>query len=761
MPVVDGRIALDNLAEHNELLVRGRGDYSTSGEGLHRAVDPADDAVYVYSMCFLHDASRVFACFDQPDLKAVFRLQITAPSGWTVISNAPAAGDGNFEPTPRLPTYLVALAAGPYASVHGTWTPSDGGAEVPLGVYGRASLAPYLEPDILQTTKAGLDFYTSQFGTAFPFAKFDQLFAPEFNAGAMENAGLVIHMDELLFRSVVTESERETRANIVLHEMAHMWFGDLVTMRWWDDLWLNEAFATYCSYLATAEITEFTQAWTSFCVNEKTRGRAGDARPSSHPVSGDVVDTDAALLNFDAISYNKGASLLRQLVEKVGRDAFFAGVRDYFEEFAWGNTDLGGLLDALSRASDVSLDGWADRYLKTVGCSTLSAEVVVDTATGLIGNFAVSQRDVVTDQHLGIGFYTLDSGDLGRIVRHDITLTKDQTSVPAAVGSPMPDVVLLNDGDGAYTSIELDPVSLTNIMSAGVSAFHESLPRALVWGSLWDMTLSGEVTAAEFIDQVARALLGESHVPVIEQVLERARIASECFVRPDATAALRTLLAHACVAAGRDAVPGSGRQLALMQGEADFATSDEQLGRIADLLDGASERNGLLIDADLRWRLLHRLVVTGRRSVVDINAEFERDSTAFGRNRANRARAAVPSAEAKEQAWAAATGAASGSTNRTVLEACIGFWQWNQRDLTQPYVSRYFEALDEVWRERDTEIAHQMTGELFPALFVEESTRELVDRHLARSDLPAGQRRILADARFDLVRALDARNRGL
>ncbi len=620
-------------------------------------------------------------------------------------------------------------------------------------------LLRYLEPDILETTKAGLEFFTSQFGIAFPFAKFDQLFAPEFNAGAMENAGLVIHMDELLFRSVVTESERETRANIVLHEMAHMWFGDLVTMRWWDDLWLNEAFATYCSYLATAEITEFTQAWTSFCVNEKSRGRAGDARPSSHPVSGDVVDTDAALLNFDAISYNKGASLLQQLAEKVGRDAFFAGVRHYFTEHAWGNTDLQDLLTALARASEVSLDGWSDRYLKTTGCPTIVAEVSVDAATGLITNLDVVQRNVVTDQQVGVGLYRSESGSLTRVARHDFALTGERTHMTTAVGLSAPDVVLLNDGDGAYASMELDQVSLANVMMSGVSAFDESLPRALVWGSLWDMTLSGELAAAEFIEEVARALPGESHVPVIEQLLERAHIASEQFVAPSDTAALRIQLGEACTAAGRGTVPGSGRQLALMQGEAAFATSPEQLQRIGDLLDGPSDRNGLMIDADLRWRLLHRLVATGLRAVEDIEAEFSRDSTAFGRHRADRAKAAVPSADAKERAWAAAIGSASGSTNRTVREACLGFWQWNQRELCSPYVSRYFDALDDVWRERDTEIAHQMTGELFPAGFVDETTRDLVDRYLTRTDLPAGQRRILADARFDLVRGLDARNR--
>ena len=756
--VVDGRIRLDSLTEQNELVVRGRGAYSTAGEGLHRSVDPADGAVYVYSMCFLHDASRVFACFDQPDLKAVFRLRVTSPDGWTVVSNAPpsAAEPTNFESTPKLSTYLIAVAAGPYASAFDSWQPHGGGDEIRLGLFCRQSLSQHLEPEeIFQTTKAGLDFYTKEFQTPFPFAKFDQLFAPEFNAGAMENAGLVIHMDELLFRSRVTDTERETRAMIVLHELAHMWFGDLVSMRWWDDLWLNEAFATYCSYLATAEVTRFEQAWTTFCVNEKTRGRAGDARPSRHPVSGHVVDTDAALLNFDAISYNKGASLLRQLVERVGRDTFFTGIRDYFALHAWSNTDLSDLLRALENAGAGSLEYWSERYLKTVGCSTLSPQFTTD-ANGLVKALAIEQTGPLTDQRVGVGFYRLDSGSLARIGQDDVTLTGEATPVPTAAGAARPDVALVNEGDWAYASIEFDPPSLETVLEAGVGAFANSLPRALAWGALWDLTVAGRLSPEQFVAQVAAGLTKETHVPTVEQVLQRAAIACDRLTPSGQTARLRQQVGQACATASFD--PGSDRQLALVQGQIEFATSADQLAQIESVLAGHREQGGLVIDADLRWRLLHQLVVMGRRSAADVDAELARDPTAFGRYRAHRARAALPDAEAKHAAWSAAIGSAPDSSNRTVLEACRGFWQWNQRELCRPYVARYYQDLGEVWRERDTEIAHVMTYELFPAGFVEEENLRLADRHLARPDLPAGQRRIVDDARFDLAQALQAQH---
>jgi len=762
--VADGRIILDELSATNELIVRGRAVYSSSGEGLHRSVDTADGAIYLYTMCFLHDASRVFACFDQPDLKAVMRLQVSAPEGWTVISNSPEAaeGKGRFEPTPRLPTYLLAMAAGPYASAHGTWSPKDGGVELPLGLYCRKSLAAHLEPEeLLPITSAGLDYYADLFGVPFPFAKFDQLFAPEFNAGAMENAGLVIHMDELLFRSVVTDAEREMRAVIVLHEMAHMWFGDLVTMRWWDDLWLNEAFATYCSYLATSEATLHADAWTTFCITEKTRARAGDLRPSRHPVSSHVADTDAALLNFDAISYNKGASLLRQLAAYVGRERFFAGIHDYFVEHAWGNTDLSDLLRALEKSSGRELARWSDCYLKTTGGPTLRAEATVDPDADALSSVGLVQEGVATDQRVGVGLYSYVDRSLTRTQHVELDLEGEQTNIDSLVGAPKPDLTLANDGDLAYASIRLDDASFDTLMRVGVAAFEDSLPRALCWGSVWDLTVEGELSAEAFVDLLVRSLDREDNVAVLAQLFLRAESATERFAPAAQTLLLRAKLADACALATTGVQPGSGRQLALVRGHTQFASTPEQLARVAERLDGPTEQAGLIVDADLRWLLLQRLVEADVRSTAEIDAEFARDSTAFGRYNADRARASLPDPVVKESAWMAATDAAGDSTNRTVQQACAGFWHWNQLDLCRPYVPRYFAELDRVWRECDTEIAHLVTWGLFPGLFVEPETLTLVDQHLSRTDLPAGQRRIIADERHDLAKALHARERAV
>ncbi|MEO8329864.1 MAG: M1 family aminopeptidase, partial [Candidatus Nanopelagicales bacterium] len=591
---------------------------------------------------------------------------------------------------------------------------------------------------------------------AFPFVKYDQLFAPEFNAGAMENAGLVIHMDEMLFRCAVTDSAREERAMIVLHEMAHMWFGDLVTMRWWDDLWLNEAFATYCSYLATAEVTAFTSAWTTFCINEKTRGRAGDARPSRHPVSGVVADTDAALLNFDAISYNKGASLLRQLTAYLGRDTFFSGITDYFERHAWGNTNLGDLMQALELASGRQLGEWSERHLTSVGCPTLSVEADVEPASGNLTALELVQTEVTTDQRVGVGAYQLKGGLLVRVGAAEVELVGERTPVPSLAGLTKPDLLLANDSDFAYASIQCDASSLELLNTLGVSAFADSLPRALTWGALWDLTITAQLPPATFVELVNKSVSGESHDAVLEQLLAWAALACDQLVPCSESERLRATVSDALTKAAEIAEPLSGRRLVLARGEAAFSTTPQQLERVESWLAGPVQQHGLTIDADLRWHVIQRLVATGRRTEGDIEAEFACDSTAFGRFRADRALAAIPELGAKERAWRAATGLTEAATNRTVLEACLGFWQWNQRELCRPFVARYFAELDRVWRDCDTEIAHQMTTELFPATFVERETLELVDQHLVRADLPSGQRRILADARFDLVRALRA-----
>jgi aminopeptidase N len=755
--IEDGRITLDALQPRNELVVTGRGVYSTAGEGLHRAVDPADGATYVYSMCFLHEASRVFGCFDQPDLKAVLRVQVTAPDGWSVVSNSAADGsDGGFAVTPRLPTYLMAVAAGPYAHAQSVWTDPTSGRRVPLGLYCRKSLEPHLSADeLFEVTQSGLDFFTRTFGVPMPFEKYDQLFAPEFNAGAMENPGLVIHMDELLYRSAVSDDQLELRALIVLHEMAHMWFGDLVSMRWWDDLWLNESFAEFCGYLATAECTRHRDAWTSFGANDKANARSGDLRPSSHPVSALVQDTDAALLNFDAISYNKGASLLRQLLAFVGRDTFFRGVRNYFLEHSWGNTELADLLEALEAVSGRDLKSWGEQHLRTAGVPTWRPEVGV-TEQGILSALTLHQSGTLTHQLTRVGEYVQTRGILELRDAIQVEVQGERTDVPQMAGRSAPDLLLFNDDDSAYAQVELDNMSLQTLQSTGVSALDDSLARGVAWGALFDMVHETTLPAARFVELVSRDIGRESHAGLLTRLVRRSDVVSSRYAPSAEVAGLRTDLAAACAAGGRAEGLDAGRRLALVRGHTLFATSDEQLAQLGRRLDGAGTQDGVDIDADLRWQVLTRLVACGSRGAPDIDAESARDATAFGRHKAEAARAALPDRAAKERAWLMAT-ARSTSTNRLVSSACAGFWQLDQLDLCRPFVERYFAELDRLWGECDVEISHVVTRTLYPSLLVEAETLERTDEHLARADLPAGQRRILKDMRYDLERALAAR----
>lgn len=386
-------IELRGLADRNVVVVDADCRYSNTGEGLHRFVDPVDNETYLYSQFETADAKRMFACFDQPDLKATFDVRVTAPRHWKVISNGATVSvtDGlhTFATTPRMSTYLVALIAGPYAEWKDAYTDEHG--EIPLGIYCRASLAPYMDAERLFTqTKQGFGFYHKNFGLPYAFGKYDQLFVPEFNAGAMENAGAVTFLEDYVFRSKVTRASYERRAETVLHEMAHMWFGDLVTMAWWDDLWLNESFATFASVLCQSEATEFTEAWTTFATVEKSWAYRQDQLPSTHPIAADIPDLAAVEVNFDGITYAKGASVLKQLVAYVGLEHFLAGLRDYFRTHAFGNATFDDLVAALEKASGRDLSDWGQQWLKTTGLNTLRPDFDVD-GDGRFTRFAVTQ----------------------------------------------------------------------------------------------------------------------------------------------------------------------------------------------------------------------------------------------------------------------------------------------------------------------------------------------------------------------------------
>src|SRR5918993_652208 len=620
--VYDGaRIRLEGLQEQNELRVVADAAYMHTGEGLHRFVDPVDGEVYVYTQFEVADARRVFACFEQPDLKATFAFTVTAPAHWEVVSNVPTPeptviGDDEtakrwaFEPTPRMSTYITALVAGPYHVVRGEYVGKE--KAVPLGLFCRKSLAEHLDADeLFDVTSRGFAFFEDVFGLAYPFEKYDQLFVPEFNAGAMENAGCVTHHEDYVFRSHVTDAAYERRAETILHEMAHMWFGDLVTMRWWDDLWLNESFATWASVLAQSEATRWTESWTTFAVSEKLWALRQDQLPSTHPISADIRDLDDVQVNFDGITYAKGASVLKQLVAWVGQDEFLAGVRAYFRTHEYGNTTLADLLGPLSESSGRDLSAWADQWLRTSQVNTLRPVYELSDdgrySTFAIEQTAVAEHPVLRDHRAAVGLYSDGPDGLTRTARFELDVTGARTEVPELVGSPAADLVLVNDDDLTYAKLRLDERSLRTLRE-GIGRMPDPLARALCWSAAWDMTRDAELAAREWVQIVLAGVRAETESSVVQALLARVQSALSSYADPTWAPTGWTQLADAALTAMHESEPGSDQQLLWSRTFASAARTDEHAAVLRALLDGSEEVPGLTVDADARWAFLHGLV---------------------------------------------------------------------------------------------------------------------------------------------------------
>ncbi|TXS35891.1 aminopeptidase N [Streptomyces sp. OR43] len=769
----DSRIALAHLeAGANELKVVADCSYTNTGEGLHRFVDPVDEQAYLYTQFEVPDARRVFASFEQPDLKATFRFTVKAPSGWTVISNSPTPEPRDdvwsFEPTPRISTYITALIAGPYHSVHSSY--EKDGQTVPLGIYCRPSLAEYLDADaIFDVTRLGFDWFQEKFDYAYPFAKYDQLFVPEFNAGAMENAGAVTIRDQYVFRSKVTDAAYETRAETILHELAHMWFGDLVTMEWWNDLWLNESFATYTSIacLAYADGSQWPHSWTTFANSMKTWAYRQDQLPSTHPIMADIRDLDDVLVNFDGITYAKGASVLKQLVAYVGMDAFFQGVQAYFKAHAFGNTRLSDLLGALEETSGRDLKTWSKAWLETAGINILRPEIETDE-DGHVTSFTVLQEapalpagakgePTLRPHRIAIGCYDLDaaSGKLVRTDRIELDVDGERTTVPFPAGTARPAVVLLNDDDLSYAKVRLDEESL-RVVTEHLGDFTESLPRALCWASAWDMTRDGELATRDYLSLVLSGVGKESDIGVVQSLHRQVKMALDLYAAPEWREAGLTQWTEATLAHLRAAEPGSDHQLAWARAFADTARNPQQLDLLQSLLDGTEAIEGLAVDTELRWAFVERLAATGLLDDEEIDAEYARDRTAAGERHAAAARAARPSQEAKAEAWASVV--ESDKLPNSLQEAVIGgFVQTDQRELLAPYTEKFFAAVKDVWDSRSHEMAQQVAIGLYPALHVSQETLDATDAWLASAEPGAALRRLMSESRAGVERALKAR----
>ncbi|MFF7376005.1 aminopeptidase N [Streptomyces massasporeus] len=768
----DSRIALPGLLRgRNILRVVADCAYTNTGEGLHRFVDPVDDQAYLYTQFEVPDARRVFASFEQPDLKATFQFTVTAPEGWTVISNSPTPEPQDnvwvFEPTPRISTYITALIVGPYHSVHSVY--EKDGQSVPLGIYCRPSLAEYLDSDaIFEVTRQGFEWFQEKFDYAYPFEKYDQLFVPEFNAGAMENAGAVTIRDQYVFRSKVTDAAYEVRAETILHELAHMWFGDLVTMEWWNDLWLNESFATYTSIACQAAHPEsrWPHSWTTFANSMKTWAYRQDQLPSTHPIMAEINDLDDVLVNFDGITYAKGASVLKQLVAYVGEDEFFRGVQAYFKAHAFGNTRLSDLLGALEETSGRDLKSWSKAWLETAGINVLRPEIETDS-DGVVTSFAIRQEapalpagakgePTLRPHRIAVGLYDLDeaSGKLVRRERIELDVDGESTAVPQLAGQPRPAVILLNDDDLSYAKVRLDEQSLA-FVTEHLGDFESSLPRALCWASAWDMTRDAELAARDYLSLVLSGIGKESDIGVVQSLQRQVKLAIDLYADPAAREALLARWTDATLAHLRAAAPGSDHQLAWARAFAATARTPEQLDLLDALLDGSQTIEGLAVDTELRWAFVQRLAAVGRFDEAEIAGEYERDRTAAGERHATTARAARPTAEAKAEAWASVV--ESDKLPNAVQEAVIaGFVQTDQREVLAPYAERYFEVVKDIWESRSHEMAQQIAVGLYPTVQVSQETLDRTDAWLASAEPTAALRRLVSESRAGVERALRA-----
>jgi len=770
--VSDGsRIQLDGLDEENTVIVDADFSFTNTGEGLHKFTDPVDGEVYLYTQFEVPDSRRVFAVFEQPDLKGTFQFTVKAPKGWVVVSNQPtptpsAAGDAHvfaFEPTPRISSYITALIAGPYQSVHSELT-SSSGKTIPLGIFARASMFDYLDTEyIFDITRKGFVYFEDKFGVAYPFDKYDQLFVPEFNAGAMENAGAVTFTESYVFRSKVSDAIRERRVVTILHELAHMWFGDLVTMRWWNDLWLNESFAEWASTIATAQATEWTEAWTTFQAMEKSWAYRQDQLPSTHPIVASINDLEDVQVNFDGITYAKGGSVLKQLVAWVGEDAFFAGVSNYFKKHKWANTELSDLLAELEVTSGRDLSSWSKVWLETAGVNTLRP--VIDTdSDGMITSFVIEQTapdDLPTlrPHRLAIGVYRAQGEKVERVHRVECDIDGERTDIPQMVGVHRGDVVVINDDDLAYAKIRLDDQS-TAFALEHLSSFDAPLTRALMWGAAWDATRDAEMRARDFRALVLNNLESETESTTIRTALGQLSAVTKLYAAPDTVEQAQREVADSLWSWTTRAAAGSDTQFQFVKAFASLACTDEHAAALSALLDGSQVVEGLAVDTDLAWELMGGLVLLGKVGEDEIAQRLASDNTSNGQQAAARLRAMIPTPGAKAKIFAELNQDAS-IPNAIVRSMTMGYNHVKDPQVLASLIEPYFESLVGLWESRTYKIAEYLVDGLYPAALVSDAVRQASEDWLDIADAPPALRRLVEENLAGVLRAQRARVRDI
>ena len=756
---------INNLADENELVVEMDAVFSKNGEGLQYSIDPADQEIYLYSQCAPALTRHMYACFDQPDLKATFTLTATVPNHWEAISNSPVDSKSpngadyttwKFLPTARIATYVTAFIAGPYHHVHDDYV---GEKKIPLGIYCRKSLAPHLDHEnIFTITKQGFKYFEKVFGLAYPFDKYDQIAVVDYNWGAMENVGAVTFKEELfVYRSRVTERLYKYRANTILHEMSHMWFGNMVTMQWWNDVWLNESFAEWASYTATQEATEYKDIWTEFNARRKTWALRQDQMSSTHPIVVDVKDIDTANNNFDGITYAKGASVLMQLVAYVGRDNFIRGLQKYFAKHAYKNTTLADLLVELETTSGRDLRAWSATWLQTAGVNTLRPDLkVVDgvyTGVGIIQEaptMPIGSAEL-RPHRLAIGLYDLRHGSLLRRKSVELDLSGALTHVPELIGEKAADLVLINDKDMTYAKIRFDENSISTLKKH-VGNISDSLARALCFSATWDMLRDAEISSIDFVDIALSGLPGETDITVVAQIAEQLATAVDQYAHPSVRDALRSQVASGLETLLDSAEPGSDHQLQFARSFATLAITPEQNQRITSILNG--ELNGLALDADLRWHLICSLAERGLVTRSQLNEELKKDASTLGELSYLHAIAALPTVEDKAKVWAQIASEETSNANRVAL--INGFNRPLNRELIESYVDNYFELVLVMSTRKSLEATTRFTQYAFPIYVTTQATLDKANYWLdfTGKDATEGLRRLVAEGRDALARAL-------
>lgn len=762
-PAEGGRLGLPGLSERNVLVVDAEVAYTRGIRGLSRFTDPADGATYLLHMGYPTESPSVFCCFDQPDLTSTLTLSLVLPAGWDCVTNGPAvqrpsagqAGLWRFAPVPGMRPYDLTIAAGPYVEEwRGTGGSSGATGQVAMSIRRRPSLDGAQGVAgigrFAAMARQTLEYYERTLRTPCPYPKYDIAFVPDLSATAVSIPGLMLVNESLLAR--MADADDDFVALVCAHEVAHLWFGAHVSMDWWDDLWQDEAMATYVGYQAMSDLGMSADPWAAFCYREKSRAYQADELPGRQPVSSPVDSAADAMFRLPALTYSKGAAVIRQLAALIGDDALRAGLTDYMTRFAGGSASLDDLIACWSRACGSDLASWADEWLRTEGTSALRASLTAGP-DGTIESLDVVQ-DAPRTHRICIGLYDLSGGRLIRRRLVSAEVSGARALVGAAAGEAVPDAIVLNDGDHTYARIEFDEGTLDALARVAMDV-GDPVTEAACWNAAWQMMTGGALAATDLGSLIARRLGGMELVAGLEVLLERAVRCADVYAPRAERDGLLTLIARACLDAAGLAPAGSPRRRALAAGFAASGHSGRELELMRSWLTGTSRPDGLEIDGDLRGRILRTLSSHGLASDDDLDSLVAADPVGGERNRAT-CRAVRPDGAAKEAAWTAAL--AEGPDWRMALAYANGVWVPGQETLMAGYLDRYFREALPALDGRETRVMRNLARALYPATLAGSATLTASAAAVESGGLSHGLRLVVLEQEAILRSVLAARS---